>query len=142
MWVIILAVVVVAIAVVVQVIVMVPVVLHFKKTLSANETFVKSMEASLKVLIDDEVRPAARLLHATLQEVEGVAKGAREGVEKIDETLEAFRKVGETVRSVNSVLEQAVRSPVINAAAWVTGVKVGLGTLVGALRHSKSKEVE
>jgi uncharacterized protein YoxC len=133
-----LAVVVIAIAVVVQVMVMVPTVLQLRKTLAAGENFLKGMKA----LIEDEVKPAVRSLNATLQEMEGVAKGAREGVEKIDDALEAVREVGNTVRSINSVLDKAVRPPIINVAAWLTGVKVGIGALVEALMHSKSKEVQ
>lgn len=137
-----LAVVVIAVAVVVQVIVMIPTVMQLKKTLAAGEGFLKSMEGSLKSLIDNELTPTVRSLNSTLQEAEGVAKFAKEGMEKVDDALEAFRHVAGTVRSIDSVIEKAVKTPVVNAAAWITGLKVGIGTLVDALKHSKNKEVE
>lgn len=135
---IVLAVVLIAIAVVVQVIAMVPAVLQLKKTLAAGEDFFRGM----KTLIEDDVKPAVKELNVYLCEMEGLARGAKESVEKIDHALDSVKEVGNTIRSINCVLDKAVRPPVISVAAWVTGVKVGLLTLAEALMHSKSKEVQ
>ena len=137
-----LAVVIIAVAVVVQVAVLVPAVLQLKKTLAASESFIRDLDWSLKPLIDEEIRPTVRSLNSTIQELEGVARGAREGVEKVDDVLEAFREVGGTVRSINSILDTSLRSPVLKVASCLTGIRVGVETLVHTLKHREQKEVQ
>ena len=141
-----LAVVVIAVGVVVQAVLLIPAVLQLilqlRKTLAAAEEFLKDMDKSLKPLIEDEIRPTFRSLNSAIMELEGVAKGAREGVEKVDDVLEAFREVGGTVRSINGILNTALKSPLIKAASYLTGIRVGIETLVNTLRQREQKEVQ
>ena len=136
-----LAVVVIALAVVALVIVLVPAVIQLKKTLESADGFLRDMDTSIKTLIEDEVKPMVKTLNDTMAEVEGVAKGAREGVEKVSETLDAFKDVGDTVRSINAILNKEVKGTLLNAAAYAVGVKTGVAAFVQSIKSLRKKEV-
>lgn len=133
-----LAVVVVALAVVVLTAVLVPVVQQFRKTLETTEQTLKG----INTLVEEEVRPTIKSINGLVAELDAVAKGAREGVEKVDDTIEAFHEVGETVRSLNSLLDSKLRSAVINVMGYSAGIRVGVETLYKALGLFKQKEAE
>jgi len=91
--------------------------------------------------VDEEVKPLMRSINNTVSELEGVARGARSGVEKIEETIDAFRGIGETVRGVNYVIDQKIKGSLIDVAAYIFGVKAGLGTFIDSIKALKKKEV-
>lgn len=125
-----LAVLIMAAAVAALVIAVIPAVLQLKKTL-----------ASVDTVINGEMKQLLQSLNSTVTELEGAAKGAREGIQKVDETLEAFREFGGTVRGINDLVDKKVRGTLIDAASYLVGVKVGLGTLVESLKSCRKKEV-
>jgi len=131
------AVCVIAVAAVLFVIFAIPAVLQLKKTLASADSFLVSMEGSLKTLVEDEVKPMVRSINSTMAEVEGVAKGARQGVEAINDTLEAFRGVGNMVRSV----KEAVSGSVSGLAAYKVGLMAGVLNFIQSLFSRKGKEV-
>ena len=135
------AVLIIAIAVVVAVVVTVPALLQLKNTLKSAERFMNDMDESLKSLIYDEVKPLVRSVNDTMEEVDGIVKTAREGVEKVDDALEAFRGLGETVRTVNNIVDTKIKGTLIELAAYMTGFRVGVGTLVNIAKAYKKKEV-
>jgi uncharacterized protein YoxC len=125
-----LAVLVMAAAVAALVIALVPLIQQHKKTL-----------ASVDAVVNGEFKELLKSLNSTVVELEAAARGAKEGVLKVDETLEAFREFGGTVRGINDLVDKKVRGTLIDAASYLVGVKVGLGTLLGALKSCGKKEV-
>lgn len=133
-----LAVFVIALAVVVLVAVLVPAVQQLTKTLAATEESMKSIHT----LVEEEVRPAVRSVNELVVEMDAVVKTAKEGVEKVDDTIEAFREVGETVRTINSLLDTKLKNAIINILGYSAGIKVGAEALYKAFRLFKQKEAE
>jgi uncharacterized protein YoxC len=115
-------------AFVVFVAVVVPAVIQLRNTLAATEVFIKNMDASLKPLIEDEIRPMVRSF-----------KSAAAGIEV---TVNAVAEVGGTVSSINRIIKDNIRGPLINIAASFLGVKVGAAALVQSLMSLKQKSMQ
>jgi uncharacterized protein YoxC len=131
----------IGIAVLIVAVVAVPALLQLQKTLKSAEVFLDGMDVSLKSLIEDEIKPLMRSVNDTMDEVEGVVKGAKEGMEKLDDALEALKGVGDTVRSINNIVNTKVKGTLIDIVAYAVGVKSGLGFLVDQVKLFKNKEV-
>ncbi len=136
-----LAVLIIAVAVAVLVAALVPAVTQLKKTLASTDTFIKNLDNSLKPLLDDEIAPMVKSVNATFDELEGVARAAREGVEKVDSALDSVREVGEAVRTINHIINSSIKSSVIELAAYVAGLKAGLESFVHVFKRRGQKEV-
>ena len=125
------------IAVLIVAVAAVPALLQLKKTLKSAEDLLKS----IKTLVENEVTPVVRSVNSTLQEVDGVVKAAKEGMEKIDYTLDAVKGVGDTVRSINNIINTSVKGALIEIVAYAVGLKSGLGFLLDQVKAFKKKEV-
>jgi uncharacterized protein YoxC len=129
------------IAVLIVAVAAVPALLQFKATLKSAEIFMDGANVSLKSLIEDEIKPLMRSVNDTMEEVEGVVKEAKQGMEKLDDALNAVKEVGDTVRSVNNIVNTKVKGTLIDIVAYAVGVKSGLGYLLGQVKSFKNKEV-
>jgi uncharacterized protein YoxC len=129
------------IAVLIAAVAAVPALLQLKKTLKSAEVFNNEINARLKNLLDNEVKPLIRSINIITDEVGGVVKAAKEGVEKIDDALDAVKGVGDTVRSINNIINTRVKGTLIDIVAYAVGLKSGLGFLVDQAKAFKKKEV-
>jgi uncharacterized protein YoxC len=129
------------IAVLIAAVAAVPALLQLKATLKSAEVFLDGMDASLKGLIENEIKPLMRSVNDTMEEVEGVVKEAKEGMAKLDDALNAVKEVGDTVRSVNNIVNTKVKGTLIDIVAYAVGLKSGLGFLVNQVKSFKNKEV-
>ncbi len=129
------------IAVLIAAVAAVPALLQLKSTLKSAEVFINGLDVTLKSLIEGEIKPLLRSVNDTMDEVEGVVKAAKEGVEKVDDMLEAVRGVTNTVKSVNEILSTRIKGTLIDIVAYAVGLKSGLGFLVDQVKVFKKKEV-
>lgn len=119
----------------------VPALIQIKRTLKSAETCLDGLDVSLKTLIEDDLKPMIRSMNNAMVEIEGIVKGAREGVEKIDDALDAVKGMGDTVRSINGIINTRVKGTLIDIVAYAVGLKSGLGFLVNQVKLFKNKEV-
>lgn len=132
----------IGIAIFVVAIFLAPALLQLNKTLKSAERFMDDMDASIKSLVYDEVKPLVKSINNTMGEVEGIVKSARTSVEKVGEVVESFSAVGGTVRSLNNLVDTKVKGALVDIAAYLVGIKVGIGTFVESIKsRSKKKEV-
>jgi uncharacterized protein YoxC len=135
-----LAVVVIAATSVVTLVILAVAALQLKKTLATAEGFIKKVEERVNPIIEYEVKPIAESVRKTLEHVEGIARTAKEGADKVGDTVDAVKEVGATVRTINHILDSEVKGSIINLASLIVGVKTGFITLLGAHRREKEKE--
>lgn len=131
----------IGIAVFLAAIALVPALLQLKRTLKSAEQFIDNMDASVKTLIYDEMKPLLKSVTNTIDELEGIARNAKEGVAKIDEALEAFRGLGDTIRTVNNIIDVKVKGALIDLVANLVGLKAGIWAFLGYVNPLKKKEV-
>ena len=129
------------VAVLIVAVALVPALLQLKATLKSAEVFINGLDGTLKSLIEGEIKPLIRTVNDTMEEVEGVVKAAKEGVEQIDGMLEAVRGVTDTVKSVNDIISTRIKGTLIDILAYAVGLKSGLGFLVDQVKVFKKKEV-
>ena len=134
------AVVVIAAVSVISLVALIVAALQLKKTLATADGFIKSMEASIKPLIDDQIKPAVTSVRNTCEHAECIARVAKEGADKVGDTLDAVKEVGTTIRVVNRILDAELKGSLINLVSLIVGVKTGLASLVGARKRQKEKE--
>jgi len=135
------AVIVIATALAVLVAALVPTVKQLRATLASAEVFIKNLDGSLKPLLDDEVRPLVRTMNGTMEEVEGVAKTAHEGAEKVGDLMDAVGEVGDAVRTINHIINSSIKKSIVELAAYIVGVKTGIESLVEIIKRRGQKEV-
>src|SRR5512143_1258205 len=128
------------IAVLVVAVAAVPALLQLKATLKSAEVFLDGANVTLKSLIEGEIKPLIRSVNDAMDEVGGVVKAAKEGVEKLDDMLEAVRGVTDTIKSVNDILNTKIKGTLIDIVAYAVGLKSGLGFLVDQVKVFKKKE--
>lgn len=136
-----LAVLIIAVAVAVLVAVLVPAITQLKNTLASADVFIKNIDGSLKPLLDDEITPMIKSVNGTFEELEGVARAAREGVEKVDDALESVSEVGVAIRTINHIINSSIKTSVIELAAYIVGIKAGLESFVNVFKRRSQKEV-
>ena len=130
------------IAIFIVAIFLVPALLQLKKTLKSAERFMDDMDLSIKSLVYDEVKPLVKSINNTMDEVEGIVKTARSSVEKVDAVVESLSAVGGTVKAINNLVDTKVKGALVDIAAYLVGIKVGIGTFVESIKsRSKKKEV-
>jgi len=113
---------------IVLVAVVVPTVIQLKNTLAATEVFIKNMDASIKPLIDDEIRPIVRSINGAVEKMEG--------------TVNAFSEFGGTVSSINGLIKDHIKMPLISLAASLVGVKAGVSVFTQSLMGLKLKSMQ
>lgn len=104
---------------------MVPAVMQLGRTARQAEEFLKVVELELRPILID-LKDVIRNLNRASEQVTG-------GMEKVSGTLEAIQEAGQTVRSANRLIQHVMMPKLITSAAVMTGVRVGLRTLVGRL---------
>ena len=119
----------------------VPALIQIKKTLKSADTCLGEMDARMRSLIDDDLKPMIRSMNNAMIEVECIVRGAKEGVEKLDYTLDALKGVGDTVSSINDIINTKVKGTLIDIVSYAVGLKSGLGFLVNQVKLFKNKEV-
>ena len=104
---------------------MIPAFVQIRRTARQAEEFLKIVQLELRpVLID--MKELIWNLNRASEQVTG-------GMEKVIGTFEAIQEAGQTVRSANRLIRYAVVPKLITSAAVMTGVRVGLRTLVARL---------
>ncbi|HLC21611.1 MAG TPA: DUF948 domain-containing protein [Candidatus Methylomirabilis sp.] len=101
---------------------MVPALLQLRRTARQAEDFLRVVELELRPALI-ELKDVIRNLNRASDQVAG-------GIEKVGGTLEAIQETGRTVRYANQLVKQIVFPKLITGAALMTGLRVGLRTLV------------
>jgi uncharacterized protein YoxC len=132
------AVLIIAIAFAVAVLALIPALFQLMRTLKSVESTLNDLNTSVKTLINTEILPLVNSLRNTVDEVNAVVAIAKTGVEKVEETVE---EVTGTVNGINAIVDEKIRGSLIDAAAYLVGIKTGVQTLVENIRLRKKKEV-
>lgn len=104
---------------------MIPVLVQVRRTARQAEDFLR--------LVELELRPALIELKEVIRGLNRVSDQVNSGMEKMGGTLEAFAEVGQTVRDVNRLAQRIVYPKLITGAVFMTGLRVGLKTLIARL---------
>src|SRR5574337_1036862 len=81
-------------------------------------------------LVEIELRPTLGELKEVIQNLNRISDQVAGGMEKMGGTLDAVADAGQTVRDVNHLVQQFVFPKLITGAAFATGLRVGLRTLI------------
>ncbi len=101
---------------------MVPALLQLRRTARQAEDFLRVVEL--------ELRPALIELKEVIRNLNRASDQVAGGIEKVGGTLDAIQETGQTVRYANQLIQHIVFPKLITGAALMTGVRVGLRTLV------------
>lgn len=101
---------------------MIPALVQLRRTARQTEDFLR--------LVELELRPALIELKEVMRNLNRVSDQVSGGMEKMGGTLEAIAEVGQTVRDANQLVQQIVFPKLIVGAAFMTGLRVGLKTLI------------
>ncbi len=101
---------------------MVPTFVQIRRTARQAEDFLRVIELELRPSLI-EMKEVIRNFNRASDQVAG-------GIEKVGGTLEAIQKTGQTVRYANQLIQQIVFPKLITGAVVMTGLRVGLRTLI------------
>jgi uncharacterized protein YoxC len=101
---------------------MVPALVQLRRTARQAEDFLRVVELELRPMLID-LKEVIRNLNRASDQVTG-------GIEKVGGTLEAIAEAGKTVRDANQLIQHFVFPKLITGAAFMTGLRVGLRTLI------------
>lgn len=101
---------------------MVPAFVQIRRTARQAEDFLRVVELELRPSLID-MKEVIRNLSRASDQVKG-------GIEKVSGTLEAIQETGQTVRYANQLIQHIVFPKLITGAALMTGLRVGLRTLI------------
>jgi len=104
---------------------MVPAFVQIRRTARQAEEILKIVQLELRPFLID-MKEVIRNLNRASEQVMG-------GMEKVSGTFEAIQEAGQTVRSANRLIQHVVVPKLFTSAAVMTGVRVGLRTLVTRL---------
>lgn len=104
---------------------MVPALLQLRRTARQAEDFLRVVELELRPALID-LKDVIRNLNRASDQVAG-------GIEKVGGTLDAIAETGRTVRYANQLVKQIVFPKLITGAALMTGLRVGVRTLIARL---------
>jgi len=104
---------------------MIPAFVQIRRTARQAEEFLKIVQLELRPALID-MKEVIRNLNRASEQVTG-------GMEKVSGTLDAIAEAGRIVRSANQLIQHSVVPKLITSAAVMTGVRVGLRTLVARL---------
>jgi len=135
-----LAVVVIAACSVISVLAMLMVSLKLKNLAETTESFLKETQGTLRTLIEVDIKPLLRSAHAAVEEAEGIARGARAGVENVEHALGAIREVGDTVHNINSMVNGKLGASLMTFAAYRVGIRAGVEALMKMVSCKTKKE--
>ncbi len=101
---------------------MVPALLQLRRTARQAEDFLRVVEL--------ELRPALIELKEVMGNLNRASDQVAGGIEKVGGTLDAIAETGRTVRYANQLVKQIVFPKLITGAALMTGLRVGVRTLI------------
>ncbi len=101
---------------------MVPAFVQLRRTARQAEDFLRIVELELRPMLID-LKEVIRNLNRASDQVTG-------GIEKVGGTLEAIAEAGKTMRDANQLIQHIVFPKLITGAAFMTGLRVGLRTLI------------
>ena len=101
---------------------MVPALLQLRRTARQAEDFLRVVEI--------ELRPALVELKEVIRNLNRASDQVAGGIEKVSGTLEAIQETGQTVRYANQLIKHIVFPKLITGAAVMTGLRVGIRTLI------------
>lgn len=104
---------------------LIPALVQLRRTARQAEEFLGSVEL--------ELRPALSELQEVMRNLNRVSAQVSSGAEKMDGTLEAIAETGQTVREANQLVQHVVLPKLTTGAAFMTGLRVGLTTLIVGL---------
>jgi len=104
---------------------MVPAFIQLRRTAMQAEVFLKVVELELRPALS-ELKEVIRNLNRASEQVTG-------GMEKVGGALEAIKGTGETIGIANDLIQQIVFPKLITGAAFMTGLRAGLRTLIARL---------
>lgn len=103
----------------------VPAFIQIRRTARQAEQFLK--------LVELEFRPALLDLKEIIRHLNRVSEKVAGGVEKVGGTFEAIQETGRTIRIANDLVQQIIFPKLITGAAFMTGLRVGVRTLIRRL---------
>lgn len=101
---------------------MIPVLIQLRRTARQAEDFLRAIELELRPVMV-EAKDAIRNLNRVSDQVNN-------GLGKVGGTIDAIAEAGQTVRDANQVVQQFIVPKLITSAAFTTGLRVGLKTLI------------
>jgi uncharacterized protein YoxC len=101
---------------------MIPVLVQLRRTARQAEDFLR--------LVEPELRPTLIDLKEVIQSLNRASDQITGGMEKMGGTIETITEVGQTVRDANQLVQSIVFPKLITGAALMTGLRVGLRTLL------------
>ncbi len=101
---------------------MVPALLQLRRTARQAEDFLRVVELELRPALID-LKEVIRNLNRASDQVAG-------GIEKVGGALDAIQETGQTVRYANQLIKHIVFPKLITGAALMTGLRVGVRTLI------------
>jgi hypothetical protein len=101
---------------------MVPALLQLRRTARQAEDFLRVVELELRPALID-LKEVIRNLNRASDQVAG-------GIEKVGGALEAIQETGQTVRYANQLIKHIVFPKLITGVALMTGLRVGVRTLI------------
>ncbi|MBI2883915.1 MAG: DUF948 domain-containing protein [Candidatus Methylomirabilis oxyfera] len=101
---------------------MIPMLVQLRRTARQAEDFLRVVEL--------ELRPTLIELTGVIGSLNRASDQVTGGLKKMDGTLDAIAEVGQTVRDVNQLAQHIVFPKLITGAALMTGLRVGLRTLL------------
>ena len=101
---------------------MVPAFVQIRRTARQAEDFLR--------IIELELRPSLIEMKEVILNLSRASDQVKGGIEKVGGTLEAIAEAGQTVRDANKLIHHIVFPKLITGAALVTGLRVGLRTLI------------
>jgi hypothetical protein len=104
---------------------MIPAFIQIRRTALQAEVFLKVVELELRPALS-ELKEVIRTLNRASEQVTG-------GIDKVGVALEAIKGTGETISIANDLIQQIVLPKLITGAAFMTGIRAGLRTLIARL---------
>ncbi|MDE2058693.1 MAG: DUF948 domain-containing protein [candidate division NC10 bacterium] len=89
----------------------------------------RQAEEYLKV-VELELRPTLVELKEVIRNLNRISDQVAGGMEKMGGTVDAIAEAGQTVRDANQLVQHFVFPKLITGAAFTTGLRVGLKTLI------------
>ncbi|MGH7369692.1 MAG: DUF948 domain-containing protein [Candidatus Methylomirabilaceae bacterium] len=104
---------------------MIPAFVQIRRTALQAEVFLKVAEL--------ELRPALIELKEIIRNLNRVSEQVTGGIDKVGGALEAIKETGETIGIANDLVQQILFPKLITGAAFMTGLRAGLRTLIARL---------
>ncbi len=101
---------------------MIPMLVQLRRTARQAEDFLR--------LVELELRPALVEVKDVMRNLNRASDQVNDGLGKMGGTLDAIAEAGHTVRDANQLVQQFVFPKLITGAAFTTGLRVGLKTLI------------